>query len=225
MFFAEIVVLIPISAAVAQTLDDRADQRVHDRLQTDAALEFFGDQRQRRACRLANAEREVAGLASHGDDEIPPRRRLRVDHEVLHDLDAVVTRGLEAEGVHVGRQVQIVVDRLGHVRDADAPLRLRFELHRRVLEQLRIGRRVRARDADEGPAAEVNPAHLVDAERHDVLGVATHDPLEPFANAEDVDVCELAADGGRADDAIDAWGGASADENGQSFRFGHGSRL
>ena len=85
--------------------------------------ELLGDQRQRRAGRLADAEREVAGLAAHRDDEVPARRGLRVDHQVLDDLDAVVARGLEAEGVDVRRQVEVVVDRLRHVDDVDAARR------------------------------------------------------------------------------------------------------
>ena len=81
--------------------------------------ELLRHQRQRRAGRLADAEREVAGLAPHRHDEIPARRRLRVDHQVLDDLDAVVARRLVAEGVDVRRQIEVVVDRLRHVDDAD----------------------------------------------------------------------------------------------------------
>ena len=113
-----------VAPAVAEALDDRADQRVDDRLEPDRSSgELLGDERQRRAGRLADAEREVPGLAAHRDDEIPARRRLRVDHQVLDDLDAVVARRLEAEGVDVRRQVEIVVDRLRHVDDADAARR------------------------------------------------------------------------------------------------------
>ena len=63
------------------------------------AAELLGDERQRRARGLADAERQVAGLAAHRDDEVPARGGVGVDHQVLDDLDADVARGLEAEGV------------------------------------------------------------------------------------------------------------------------------
>ena len=91
-----------VAPAVAQSLDDGADERVDDLLQADRRLrELLGNQRQRRARGLADPEREVAGLAAHRDHEVPARRRLRVDHQVLDDLDAVVARGLEPERVDV----------------------------------------------------------------------------------------------------------------------------
>ena len=46
-----------------------------------------------------------------------------------------------------------------------------------------------------------------------VLDVALHDPLEAVADADDLDAFEPAADGRGADDAVDAGGGAAADEN------------
>ena len=131
-----------VAAAVAQALDDGAGQRVDDRLEPDRLRELLRNQRQRRAGRLADAERQVSGLAAHRDHEVPARRRLRVDHEVLDDLDAEVARRLEPEGVDVGRQIQVVVDGLRHVDDADAAGGALFELHRRE-------RRVVAADGDE----------------------------------------------------------------------------
>ncbi len=53
----------------------------------------------------------------------------------------------------------------------------------------------------------------VDGERRDVVDVALHDPLEAVADADDVDAFELGADGGRADDAVDAGGRTAADED------------
>ena len=82
--------------------------------------ELLGDERQGGAGGLADAERQVAGLAAHRDHEVPARGGLGVHHQVLHDVDADVARGLEAEGVDVGGQVEVVVDRLGHVHHADA---------------------------------------------------------------------------------------------------------
>ena len=113
-----------VAAAVAQPLDDRARRACRrSSCSRIGGGELLGDQRQRRARRLADAEREVAGLPAHRDHEVPARRRLGVDHQVLDDLDAVVARGLEPERVDVRRQIEIVVDRLRHVDDADAARR------------------------------------------------------------------------------------------------------
>ena len=83
-----------------------------------------------------------------------------------------------------------------------------------VSEQLRVLGRIGARDAERRPAAEVNPAHRLDGQGHRLVGVPLHDPLEPVADADDVDAAETGADGGGADDAVDAGGGAAADEDG-----------
>ena len=85
--------------------------------------EFLGHDRQRGAGRLADAEREVACLATHGDDDVPAARGPGVLHQVAYELDADVPRGLETEGGHVRRQRQIVVDRLRHVHAADGAVR------------------------------------------------------------------------------------------------------
>ena len=121
-----------VAPPVGEALDDGADERVDDRLEPDLLRrELLGDERQRRARRLADAEREVAGLPAHRDDEVPARGRLGVDHQVLDDLDADVARRLEAEGVDVRGKVEVVVDRLRHVDDVDPAARPLLELHRR----------------------------------------------------------------------------------------------
>ena len=104
-----------VAPAIAETLEIAPTSVSTIALSRIAAGELLGDQRQGRARRLADAEREVAGLAAHRDDEVPARGRLGVDHQVLDDLDAVVPRGLEPERVDVRRQVEVVVDGLRHV--------------------------------------------------------------------------------------------------------------
>jgi hypothetical protein len=79
-----------VAAPLAQPLDDGAGQRVHDCLEPHGRLELLADHRQRRAGRLADAERQMARLAPQSDDEIPAGSRLRVDHQVLEDIDAVM---------------------------------------------------------------------------------------------------------------------------------------
>ena len=56
---------------------------------------------------------------------------------------------------------------------------------------------------------------------HDVIDVALHDPLEAVADAEDLDAFERGADGRRADDAVDAGGGAAADQDGEIVMVVH----
>ena len=178
--------------AVREPLDDRPHERVDDRLQSRLlARELLGDERERRAGGLADAEREVPGLPPHGDDEVPARGRLRVDHQVVHDLDADGARRLVAEGADVVRQVEIVVDRLGNVHDPELAVRRGRELvgavrgvvaadgdehadaeplerRQRDVEVLRVLGRVRARDAEVRAAAEVDAARVGDCQRRDV---------------------------------------------------------
>ena len=190
----------------------------------------------RRPGRLSNPERQVPGFPPHSDHEIPARRRLRVDHQVLDNLDTVVPRRLVPERVDVGRQIQVVVDCLRYVHDVDASCGMLFELHGRergvvsadrdelrhvqpqqrndgVLQVSRVGGRVRPRDAEVGAAPEMDPAHGVDVERDHMIDVALHDPLEAVAEPDDVNPFEPGADGRRADDAVDPWGGASTDQD------------
>ena len=214
-----------VAAAVAHALDDGADQRVDEHLEPQRSGELFGNQRQRGARGLGDAEAQVPRGASHRDHDVPPRGRLRIDHQVLDDLDAVVTRGLEAERVDVRRQIEIVVDGLRHVHDAEAAGRMLGELHRRegrvvaadgdelrdvepqqrlhrVLEQRRALRRVGAGDADVRTAAKVNAADPFDRERGDVLDVPLHDPFESVAQADDLDSLQPGPDRRRRYDAV-----------------------
>ena len=97
---------------------------------------------------------------------------------------------------HRGEGGVVAADR-DQLRDA--------ELRERVdgaIEQRRVLGRIGAGDAELRSAAEVNAADRVDGQRHDVVGVALHDPLEAVADAEDVDAFEAGADGGGADDAL-----------------------
>ena len=229
----------PVPPAVAHPLDDRARERVHEGLEPHLLVrELFGDEGDGGAGGLADPQGQMPGLAAHRDHVVPARGRLRVDHQVLHDVDAEVARGLEAEGVDVRRQVEVVVDRLRHVHDLQPPGRLLLQLHgresgvvaadrdelghphaqqgqQRVLHVLGVGGGVGAGDADVGAAPEVDPADVFDPERDDMVDVALHDPLEAVPDAQDLDVLELGPDRGRANDAVDAGGGSAADQDGQ----------
>ena len=229
-----------VAAAVGQPLEDRPDQRVDDRLQPDRRRKLLGNERRRRARGLADAEGQVTSLPAHRNHEVPPRCRLGVDHQVLDDVHAVVASRLEPERVDVGWQVEIVVDRLRHVDDANPPRGARLELHRRerrvvaadrhelrdvqpqqrvdgLVEERRVFRGIGTRDAEVRTAAEVNAADGIDRERDDVIDVALHDPRKPVADADDVDALEPGADGRCADDRIDAGGRAASDQDGESI--------
>ena len=155
----------------------------------------------------------------------------------------MVSRGLEAERVDVRRQIEVVVDRLRHMDDADAAGGLlrqavrrvrrvvaahRDQLrdaetpqrHDRLLEARVVACRIGARDADMRAAPEVNAADRLDGEGRDVIDVAVHDPLEPVADADDVDARQPSPDRGRADDAVDT-GGRSPGHEDRQFVFRH----
>ncbi len=146
--------------------------------------------------------------------------------------------GLEPEGVDVGRQIEVVVDRLRDVDDADTAGGPLLELHGgerrvvaadghelrhveaeqridRLVEERRVLGRIGARDAEVRAAAEVDAADGVDGERDDVIDVALHDPGEAVADADDLDAFETRADRRRADHRVDAGGRATTDEDGK----------
>src|SRR5678816_1017081 len=58
----------------------------------------------------------------------------------------------------------------------------------------------------------MDTAHRLDGERRRVVDVAVHDPLEAVTDADDFDAFELAANGGRGDDAVDAGRGPSGNQ-------------
>ena len=116
---------VPLAEALA--LDDRADQRVDDRSlkRTPVVPNSSGISVSVAPAALPMPSARWPALRPIDTTMYHLRRRVRVDHQVLDDLGADVARGLEAEGVDVGRQVEIVVDRLRHVHDADPAGRLR----------------------------------------------------------------------------------------------------
>jgi hypothetical protein len=225
-----------VAPPVAQTFHDRADQRVDHRAQANRRRRLLRDQRERGARRLPDPKRQVACLPPHRHDEVPARRRFRVDHEVFHDLAAVVPGGLITERVDVRRQVEIVVDGLRDVHHANASARALLEPHcgeRRIVpadgdelrhvepqprrdggvEPLGIDGRVGPQDAKVRAATKMNPAHRVDGERDDMIDVAAHQPVEAVTDADDVEALDAGPDGGGADDAVNSRSGTAADED------------
>ena len=210
-----------------------------------ALFELLGDHGERGARSLADAEREVPCLSAHRDHEVPARGGLCVDHQVLHDLDADVARGLETEGVDVLRKVEVVVDRLRDVHDAQHSARGLRETRRaeaRVVaadrdehadaesiervealrEELRALRGVRARDAEARTAAKVDSARIGDGQRRNARGVTLDEPLEAVLDAEHLDARQTCTNGGGTDDAIDAGGRTATDEDGELLVRLHG---
>src|SRR5262249_37852360 len=102
------------------------------------------------------------------------------------------------------------------LRDAQAQQR-----QDRVLQVVRVGGGVRARDPDLRAAAEVDAADVVDGQRGDMVDVALHDPLEAVADAEDGDSLERAADGRGPDDAVDSRCGPAPYEDGERAVLAH----
>ena len=98
------------------------------------------------------------------------------------------------------------------VMSCDTPRRVSESM--RLVEELRILRRVRARDAQVRAAAEVDAA---DGRRWSAATTWSMSPsmsqVEAVADAEDIDALETGADRRRADDAVDAGSGPAAHEN------------
>ena len=152
----------------------------------------------------------------------------------------MVSRGLKPERIDVWREVQVVVDRLGHVHDPETTRGSLDESMRRVrsvvaadrdelgdskpqqrddrvLEVLLDHRRIRPRDSDMRTATEVNPTNFLDGERDHVVDIAAHDPFEAIPNPDDLDVLQLSAYRRRTNHAIDAGGRATGDKNRKPF--------
>ena len=71
-------------------------------------------------------------------------------------------------------------------------------------------------------AAEMNPADLLDRQRHDVFDVALHDPLEAVADTDDFDAVHHGPNRRGADDTVDAWGWTAAGKDGEFVGVKHG---
>src|SRR5262245_19261244 len=67
----------------------------------------------------------------------------------------------------------------------------------------------------------MNAAHRFDGERRCVFDVAVHDPLEPVADADDLDAFELTANGSGRDDAVDTRRRPAGDENCEACLVSH----
>ena len=59
----------------------------------------------------------MTGLPSHGDDEVPTRRGLRVHHQILDEIDADVAGRLKSKCRNAVWKIQIIVDGLRHMDD------------------------------------------------------------------------------------------------------------
>ena len=170
---------------------------------------------------------------------------LGVLHQVAHQLDADVPRGLEAEGRDVRRQRQIVVDRLRHVDALDRALRALADRPRRerrvvaadgdevrdagLLQRLddgleRLGRLggVLTRRAEHRPAGQVHPRHVVDGQRPQLREVAPDQVLEAVLDPDDLEALVDRLDRRRRDDGVDAGSGTTPDENAEPLPCVHG---
>ena len=175
---------------------------------------------------------------------IPARRGARVLNQIADNLHAVMARGFVTERRRGAGQRQIVVNRLGHVRDLDFAAAALGDMaggKRRVVAADRNERgdaelfehgenifhlllglgRVRARGAENGTALEVDVLHVADGQRLDLRGVALRDVFEAVAEADDFVALVDAFDGGRRDDAVESGRRTAADQNSESAFNAH----
>ena len=219
------------------TFDDGADDDVAHFVHRDLAVaEFLGDDGEGGRGGLGDAEREMPGRASHADDDVPARGGARVLHQVAHNIDAVVAGRFITECRRGTGQGQVVVNRLGHVRDADFPEALLghdaggkgrviaadgdqrgdaelFKDAEDILHLFRRLGRIRARGAENRAAFDVDVLHVTDGQRPAILHVALGEPLEAVAKADDFVTLVDAFDGGGGDDAVKARRRTAADQN------------
>src|ERR1051325_10846974 len=221
-------------------LEDRPFEKIAQRFEPDGPFELLRNHRERCARRLADAERQVAGGAAHDDDEIPAPRRARVFHQILHEGEAQVARGLEAECWDVARQRQVVVDGFRNVADAQpsgGPLGQFAGAEHRVIAadggeiaDLQLGQRredgievlglfgrVGARSVENRSALEMDARHLVAVQKLRLVGIARHEPVKAVENTDDLPSAAARLEGDRADNAVDAGSWSAADENADSI--------
>jgi hypothetical protein len=223
-------------APLCPPLDDCRLQHVGQAAEGDLRLsELLRDNRQGRARRAADAEREVPGVAAHDRHEEPPLGRGGILHQVANQILAEVARGGEPERNDVARQGEIVVDGFGHMRHRQAIERPRQSGRgeRRVVpadrdqvidaqaleglgdlrDAVRRRRRVRPGSTDDGAAVEVDAGGVVDPKLGDVLGIASDKPLEAVVAPEDLQALVAGLDGGGRNDRVDAGRRAAADQD------------
>ena len=219
-------------------------RRLHDIdqvLETDrlSLRKLLGHHRERGARGLADADRQMARRASHGEYEEPPLGGHGVGHEVVDELHAHVTRRLVPERGGAARKGKVVVDGLRHVRHPDRPaggLGQARGRERRVIasdgdQQLdpELAQRLQAvvhppvgivgplvshggvgpRRVEDGTAEGVDTRHVGDRERQDVRGRSLDEMLEPVQDPDHLPARVHRLDRGGGDDGVDPGGGAS----------------
>ena len=229
-----------VPAAKTPPLDDGARQHIRHFLERDLVpVELLRNDGDRRPRRLSDAKREMPCLPSHRNNEVPAARRLGIDHQILHDAHTNTSRRFIAERIDVCRQVEIVVNRLRHMRHANARGGRCNTSHRerRVIaaycqqhghaERLQrlnhaahrggITRGIRSACAKHRAAAKVNAADPVHRQRDCSGGITPHEPLEPVLDAQNIYAPQPSANRRRGNDAVDPGSRAASDKNGQSL--------
>ena len=205
-------------------------------------------ERERRAGGLADAEREVAGLAAHRDDHVPAARRAGVLGTGCAPASAPTWRAVWKPKVGMwagsGRSLSMVFGTCAvrmrcPVRAVDVARRQRGVVaadrdevgDAQLLQRRRPPRpwsasslgRVVARGAEHRAAGEVDARHVVDRELADVTPVAPHQPAEAVLDAEDAEAAVARLDGRRRDDGVDARRGPATDEDSELSSRRHGA--
>jgi len=152
----------------------------------------------------------------------------------LHQLHADVARGLVAERVDHGSRFEIVVDGLGTCTTrilpaarsetfiaenaVSSPMVMSWVTPSRCKESTTVPMSSsfwwdwRA-SAQDGPAREVDAAHVSNLQRADFLQPALHQAVKPVANAQHFHALQERANGSSADHAVDAGCGTASDQD------------
>ena len=157
-------------------------------------------------------------------------------HQITNDVNAVVARRFITERRRRAGQGQVIVNRLGHMRDADFAVALlghdaggkgrvvtadrhergdaKFVKDAEDVLHLRLGLGgVRARGAENRAAAQMDVLHIADGQRPVVLHIALRQPFETILKADDFVALIDAFNGGCGDDAVEARCRAATNQN------------
>ena len=202
--------------------------------------ELLGDDRECRARRLSDPQRQVSGLRPMATTMYQRLVDARVLHEVAHQLGADVPGGLEAERGNVLRQGKIVVDGLRDVHGADSSSLaaatwldesavssppIVIECVTPAASSVAIDRRHRLRSWWDCHARcparsrrQMDARDIVDAQLAQRATCPPASVTEAVRDAQDLEASVDRLDGGRGDDRIDARRRSAGDQDCQCPR-------
>src|SRR5438046_293465 len=114
-----------VLSSFGAALENGADNYVANLVQSHwPAAELLGNHNQGRRGGFADAQSQMPSGSAHADDNVPTGCGAGVFGQVAEQINPVMPRGLETKGGGRAWKGQIVVNRLGHVGNADGSIGL-----------------------------------------------------------------------------------------------------